>query len=420
LRAGRAAAKEVSSRKAKMMAIALDSTVNTGPLKDLRVVEMGQLIAGPFCGQLLGDMGADIIKVEPPGAGDPMRQWGRGEPVWWEVIGRNKRSVSVNLRVAEGQALARKLIATADVLIENFRPGAMEGWNLAPADLLKAHPGLIVVRMSGYGQTGPYANRTGFGGIGEAMGGWRNIVGDPDRPPSRMGVSIGDSLAATYGCMGVLAALHHRERTGEGQIIDSALYESVLQVMESLVAEYAVAGVVRERSGSILPGIAPSNVYRCRDGDYMIGANQDSLFGRLAEVMGQPELARDPRYVNHAARGANQAELDVLIEAWTLTRTVDEVEALMLAASIPAGRIYKAPDLVADPHIAAREAIIDVPHPRWPGLKMQGVFPKMSVTPGSVRSIAPQVVGQHNDEVFRGLLGLGDDEMLALATAGAI
>jgi len=235
-----------------------------------------------------------------------------------------------------------------------------------------------------------------------------------------MGVSIGDSLAATYGCMGVLAALHHRQRTGEGQIIDSALYESVLQVMESLVAEYAVSGIVRERSGSILPGIAPSNVYRCADGDYMIGANQDSLFGRLAEVMGRPELAADLRYATHAARGAHQAELDALIEAWTKQHTVDEVEALMLAASIPAGRIYRAPDLVADPHIAAREAIVDVPHPRWPGLKMQGVFPKLSATPGSIRSIAPQIVGQHNDEVFRGLLGLGDDEMAALAKAGAI
>jgi formyl-CoA transferase len=403
-----------------MTTVTLDAGENPGPLADLRVVEMGQLIAGPFCGQLLGDMGAEVIKVEPPGAGDPMRQWGRGEPVWWEVIGRNKKSVSVNLRVAQGQALARRLIAKADVLIENFRPGALEGWGLDPAALLAENRRLIVVRMSGYGQTGPYAQRTGFGGIGEAMGGWRNIVGDADRPPSRMGVSIGDSLAATYGCMGVLAALHHREKTGQGQIIDSALYESVLQVMESLVAEYAVSGIVRERSGSILPGIAPSNVYKCADGDYMIGANQDSLFARLAEVMGRPELASDARYATHVARGAHQAELDRLIEAWTRERTVDQVEALMLAASIPAGRIYRAPDLVADPHIAAREAIVDVPHPRFPGLKMQGVFPKLSATPGSIRSLAPQVVGQHNDEVFRGLLGMGDEEMAALAKGGAI
>jgi crotonobetainyl-CoA:carnitine CoA-transferase CaiB-like acyl-CoA transferase len=393
---------------------------NNGPLKDLRVVEMGTLIAGPFCGQLLGDMGAEVIKIEPPGAGDPMRVWGRGEPVWWEVIARNKQSVSINLRGPEGQALARRLIAKADVLIENFRPGALEGWNLAPEDLRTDNPGLIVVRMSGYGQSGPYADRTGFGGVGEAMGGWRHIVGDPDRPPSRMGVSIGDSLAATYGCMGVLAALHHRDRTGQGQVIDSALYESVLQVMESLVVEYAVAGVVRERSGSILPGIAPSNVYRCSDGDYMIGANQDAIFGRLCQAMGRPELAADPRYSTHVARGERQGELDAFIEAWTLTLTIDAVEALMIAHSIPAGRIYTAPDMLADPHFAAREAIVEVPHPRWANLKMQNAFPKFSATPGAIRSIAPQSVGEHNHAVLGGLLGLTDAELEALAGAGVI
>ncbi|MDR3511181.1 MAG: CoA transferase [Caulobacteraceae bacterium] len=393
---------------------------NRGPLKDLRVVEMGTLIAGPFCGQLMGDMGAEVIKIEPPGAGDPMRVWGRGEPVWWEVIARNKKSVSINLRVPEGQALARRLIGKADILIENFRPGALEGWGLAPADLIREHPGLIVVRMSGYGQDGPYAGRTGFGGIGEAMGGWRNIVGDPDRPPSRMGVSIGDSLAATYGCLGALAALHHRERTGQGQIVDSALYESVLQVMESLVPEYSVAGIVRERSGSILPGIAPSNVYRCKDGDYMIGANNDAIFARLAEAMGRPGLAADARYATHVARGAHQTELDELIEAWTGALTVDEVEALMLEHSIPAGRIYRAPEMIADPHFAAREAIVDVPHPRWPGLKMQNVFPKLSATPGAIRAIAPQTVGQHNAEVLGGLLGLGAADLAAMRAAGVI
>jgi len=393
---------------------------NNGPLRDLRVVEMGQLIAGPFCGQLLGDMGADVIKVEPPGAGDPMRVWGNGAPVWWEVIARNKRSVSINLRGAEGQALARRLIAKADVLIENFRPGAMEGWGLDPTELRRENPRLIVARMSGYGQTGPYASRTGFGGIGEAMGGWRELVGDPDRPPSRMGVSIGDSLAASFGCMGVLAALHHRDLTGEGQIVDAALYESVLQVMEGLVPEYAVAGVMRARSGSFLPGIAPSNVYKCSDGDYLIGANQDGLFRRLCEAMECPELADDPRYIDHTSRGANQVELDALIEAWTRTRTIAEVEALMLQFNIPAGRIYRAPDMLADPHFAAREAIVEVPHPKWPGLKMQNAFPKLSATPGSIRSIAPQTVGQHNTEVFEGLLGMTAVEIEALAKAGAI
>jgi formyl-CoA transferase len=393
---------------------------NTGALKDLRVVEMGTLIAGPFCGQLMGDMGAEVIKIEPPGAGDPMRVWGRGEHVWWEVIARNKKSVSINLRVPEGQALARRLIGEADILIENFRPGALEGWGLDPVELRKAHPGLIVVRMSGYGQDGPYASRTGFGGIGEAMGGWRSIVGDPDRPPSRMGVSIGDSLAATYGCLGALAALHHREKTGEGQIVDSALYESVLQVMESLVPEYSVAGIIRERSGSILPGIAPSNVYRCSDGDYMIGANNDAIFARLAKAMGRPELAEDARYATHVARGAHQTELDQLIEAWTSTLTVDAVEALMLEHAIPAGRLYQAPDMIADPHFAAREAIVDVPHPRWKNLKMQNVFPKLSATPGAIRSIAPQSVGEHNVEVLGGLLGIGEPELAAMAEKGVI
>ena len=393
---------------------------NTGALKDLRVVEMGTLIAGPFCGQLMGDMGAEVIKVEPPGAGDPMRVWGRGEHVWWEVIARNKKSVSINLRVPEGQALARRLIAKADILIENFRPGALEAWGLAPEDLRRENPGLIVVRMSGYGQDGPYAQRTGFGGIGEAMGGWRAIVGDPDRPPSRMGVSIGDSLAATYGCLGALAALHHREKTGQGQIVDSALYESVLQVMESLVPEYSVAAIVRGRSGSILPGIAPSNVYRCSDGDFMIGANNDAIFARLCQAMGRPELAKDERYATHGARGARQTELDELINAWTGALTVDQVEALMLEHSIPAGRIYTGPEMLADPHFAAREAIVEVPHPRWKNLQMQNVFPKLSATPGAIRSIAPQSVGQDNAAVLGGVLGMGEAELEALAKAGVI
>ena len=281
---------------------------NTGALANIRVIELGQLLAGPFCGQLLGDMGADVIKVEPPGAGDPMREWGQGEvKVQWEVIARNKRSVSANMRVPEGQQLVRELIRHADVLIENFKPGTMEKWDLDPARLLEEQPGLIIARMSGYGQTGPYASRAGFGGIGEAMGGWRYIVGEPDRAPSRMGVSIGDTLTATYGCMGVLAALHHRDRTGQGQVIDAALYESVLQVMEGLVPEFAYNGVIRERSGSILPGIAPSNVYRCKDGEYMIGANKDSLWKRLAGAMGRPELGEDPRYATHLVRGATSS-----------------------------------------------------------------------------------------------------------------
>lgn len=390
-------------------------------LKGLRVVEMGQLLAGPFCGQLLGDMGAEVIKVEPPGAGDPMRVWGQGnDKVQWEVIARNKKCVSANLRIAEGQELVRKLIATADILIENFKPGTMEKWGLSPEQLLAEQPGLIIARMSGYGQTGPYSDRAGFGGIGEAMGGWRYIVGEPDRPPSRMGVSIGDTLTATYGCMGVLAALHHRNQTGKGQIVDAALYESVLQVMEGLVPEYAHEGVIRERSGSILPGIAPSNVYICKDGEYMIGANKDSLWQRLAEAMGRPELGTDERYATHLARGQNQLELDELINAWTKTLTVEEVDALMIAYSIPAGRVYRAPEMLADPHFKAREAIIEVETERFGKLKMQGAFPKLSATPSGVRSPAPSVVGQHNEEVYGQLLGMSGTEIAELKAAGAI
>jgi len=399
---------------------------NTGPLAGIRVVEMGQLIAGPFCGQLLGDMGAEVIKIEPPGVqgkggGDPMRDWGRGDyPLWWEVVARNKMAVSANLRDPEGQALARRLIATADILIENFRPGTLEKWGMSPAALHAENPRLIIVRVSGYGQTGPYSNRAGFGGIGEAMGGWRAIVGDPDRPASRMGVSIGDSLAATYGCMGALAALRHRDQTGEGQVVDSSLYESVLQVMESLVSEYSASGYVRERSGSILPGIAPSNVYPTSDGEYLIGANQDTVFGRLCIAMGQPELAKDPRYVDHISRGRNQAELDNLIGDWTRTLTIDEVEALMIEHGVPAGKLYRPQDMIDDPHFQAREALIDVPSERWGSVKMQNVFPKLSKTPGSVRRAAPATIGQDNDQVYGDVLGLSADDVAELKARGVI
>ena len=392
-----------------------------GALEGIRVIELGQLIAGPFCGQLLGDMGADVIKVEPPGAGDPLREWGQGtHKVQWEVIARNKRSVSANLRDPEGQELVRRLIATADVLVENFKPGTLEKWGLGPDQLRAANPGLIVARMSGYGQDGPYSGRAGFGGIGEAMGGWRYIVGEPDRPPSRMGISIGDTLTATYGCMGVLAALHHRSRTGEGQVIDAALYESVLQVMEGLVPEYAINGVIRERSGSVLKGIAPSNVYACKDGEYMIGANKDSLWQRLAKAMGRSELGNDPRFATHLARGENQTEIDALIEDWTRTLSVDEVDALMIAHAVPAGRVYRAPEMLSDPHFAARGAIVEVESERFGPLKMQGVFPRLSATPGAVRRPAPARVGQHNAEVYGTELGLSDAELEALAARGAI
>lgn len=394
---------------------------NYGALKDLRVIEMGQLLAGPFCGQLLGDMGADVIKIEPPGEGDPMRVWGNGdEKVNWEVISRNKKCASANLRVPEGQALIRRLIETADVLVENFKPGTLEKWGLGPVELHKTNPRLIIARMSGYGQTGPYSDRAGFGGIGEAMGGWRYIVGEPDRPPSRMGISIGDTITATFGCMGVLAALHHRDKTGLGQVIDAALYESVLQVMESVVPEYDRMGIIRERSGSFLPGIAPSNVYQCSDGDFMIGANKDAIFKRLAVAMGRVELGTDERYATHLARGAHQIELDALINDWTRTQTMAQVDALMIAHSVPAGRVYRAPDMLADPHFQAREAIIEVETERFGKLKMQNAFPRFSATPSSIRTPAPSRVGQHNEEIYGGLLGLDMAELSDLKARGII
>lgn len=399
----------------------MTEVANTGALKGLRVVEMGQLLAGPFCGQLLGDMGADVIKIEPPGTGDPMREWGQGdEKVQWEVIARNKRSVTCNLRVPEGQDIARQLIASADVLVENFKPGTLEKWNLSPDQLHAINPGLIIARMSGYGQTGPYSTRAGFGGIGEAMGGWRYVVGEPDRPPARMGISIGDTLCATYGTMGVLAALHHREKTGEGQVIDTALYESVLQVMEGLVPEYDYNGYIRERSGSILPGIAPSNVYSCKDGPFMIGANKDAIFARLAEAMGRPELAEDPRYRTHLARGENQTELDELINAWTGTLTIDEVDALMIEHSIPAGRVYTAKDMLEDPHFEAREAIVEVETEGHGKLKMQNAFPRFSKSQSGIRRPAPVTPGQHNAEVFGEILGWDEEDLAEKKKSGLI
>lgn len=397
------------------------TSTNRGALKDIRVIELGQLIAGPFCGQLLGDMGAEVIKVEPPRQGDPMRIWGHSEhKLWWEVVARNKKSVSANLRTGEGQELVRKLAAHADILIENFKPGTLENWGLGPDVLHAVNPRLIIVRVSGYGQTGPYSARAGFGGIGEAMGGWRQIVGYPDRPACRMGVSIGDSLAATYGCMGALAALHARETTGKGQVVDSALYEAVLQVMESLVPEYVVGGHVRQRSGSTLEAVAPSNVYACRDGDYLIGANQDGVFGRLCAAMGRPDLAQDERYVDHVSRGRNQVELDGIIEAWTRTLTVAEVEALMIEHSVPAGKMYGAADMLADEHFAAREALVEVDTRRWGRITMQNSFPKFSDTPGGVRSPAPTSIGEHNAEVYGGLLGIDAAELSALEARNAI
>ena len=390
-----------------------------GPLAGLRVIELGTLLAGPFCGQLLGDFGAEVIKVEPPGQGDPMRVWGRekahGKSLWWPVVGRNKKAITLDLRQAEGQALLRELVSRSDFLLENFRPGTLEKWGLGWPELSAINPRLIMIRVSGFGQTGPYSRQAGFGAIGEAMGGLRYVVGDPSTPPSRMGISIGDSLAATFACIGALSALHYRERTGRGQVVDSAIYEAVLNMMESLVTEYDKVGYIRERTGAILPNVAPSNVYRTRDGMVLIAANQDTVFSRLAEAMGQPSLATDPRYSTHGQRGANQIELDALVDAWTQAHTTGEVLELMERYGVPAGLIYRAPEMLEDPHFQARQAIVTVPHPDFGQLRMQNVAPKLSETPGGVRSPSPSL-GQHNDEVYLGLLGLAQaryDELMA-------
>ena len=396
-----------------------------GALDGLRLIELGQLIAGPFCGQLMSDHGCEVIKVEPPAShdggpdGDPMRQWGRGKPVWFPVLGRNKKTITLNLRDPRGQELLKQLVKKSDFLLENFRPGTMEKWGLGFPTLSADNPGLIMIRVSGYGQTGPYASRAGYGSIGEAMGGLRNLAGDPSLPPSRVGLSIGDSLAATFACLGALMALQHRNRTGEGQIVDSAIYEAVLAMMESTVPEYSEAGLVRERTGSILPGIAPSNAYPTADGDILIGANQDTIFARLCDAMGTPALAKDARFATHEARGARQAELDALIADWTRPQSSAAVLAAMEANGVPAGKIFKAPDMLEDPHFAAREALLKVPHPQFRNLVMQNVFPKLSATPGKV-NFAGQPMGASNTEIYREMLGLSDDDLEGLRSEGVI
>ncbi|MBD3926721.1 CoA transferase [Nocardioides cavernae] len=397
----------------------------TGPLAGVRVLEAGQLLAGPFAGQLMGDLGADVIKVEPPGVGDPMRQWGRekaeGASLWWPVVARNKRSVTLDLRQQEGQELFARLVADCDIVVENFRPGTLERWGLGYDRLRELNPGLVLVRVSGYGQTGPYSSRAGYGSIGEAMGGLRHVVGEPDRQPSRTGISIGDSLAAMHAAVGALAALRHRDQTGEGQVVDSAIYEAVLAMMESTVTEWDVAGYQRERTGAVLPNVAPSNVYPTADGQMvLVAANQDSVFGRLAAAMDEPELAAPGSpYADHVGRGDRQQELDDHIAVWTAAHDADELLELLHAAGVPAGRIYRAADMLTDPHFAAREAIVRVQDPTFGSVAMQNVVPKLSATPGSVRWTGP-ALGAHNDEVYGGLLGLTEAERGDLADRGVI
>ncbi len=395
-------------------------TSSFGALKGLRMIEPGQLIAGPFCGQLMADHGTEVIKVEAPGREDPMRKWGQSAPLWWPVVSRNKKCITLNLRTEEGQSLLKELVKDCDFLLENFRPGTMEKWGLSYEELKKANPRLIMIRVSGYGQTGPDSTKAGYGSIGEAMGGMRNLAGDPANPPSRVGISIGDSLAATYATLGALMALRHRDQTGEGQVVDSSIYESVLAMLESVVPEYTQEGYVRERTGSILPKIAPSNAYPTLNGDILIAANQDSVYGRLCEAMGRPEMAKDPRYIDHHSRGDNQQELDDIIADWTRNMTSEEIQSLMDEHGVPAGKIFKAPDMIDNPQFIARQSIVKVDHPKYDKLYMQNVTPKLSKTPGQIKWAGPTEMGQHNQEVYGGMLGKSDEEIAALHKEGTI
>lgn len=394
-----------------------------GPLHGLRVVEVGQLLAGPFCGQLLGDLGADVVKIEDPSRGDPMRKWGRKRPkdqsLWWSIVGRNKKSVTLNLREPEGQEIARSLIANADVLVENFRPGTLERWGMDFPRLQVSNPGLVLVRVSGFGQDGPYATRPGYGSIGEAMGGLRYVVGDPSTPPSRMGISIGDTLAALFATVGALAALRERDVSGRGQMVDSAIYEAVLGVMESLVPEWQLTGYQRERTGAVLPNVAPSNVYPTADQLWiLIAANQDTVFARLAAAMGRPELAADERFGDHTARGENQEELDTIIAEFTSTVTAEELEALLIEHAVPVGKMFRPVEMLSDPHFAARESITQVQHPVLGEVKMQNVFPRLSRTTGQIRWPGP-ALGEHTEEVL-GEVGIDRDRLADLRERGLV
>jgi formyl-CoA transferase len=378
-----------------------------GALNGLKVVEMGQLIAGPFAGKTLGDFGAEVIKIEPPGTGDPLRNWRLiqdGTSVWWQVQSRNKRSIALDLRSKQGQQIAKKLIAEADVLIENFRPGTLEGWGMGYEELAQTNPGLIMLRISGYGQTGPYRDLPGFGAIGEAMGGLRHLTGEPGRVPVRCGVSIGDTLAALHGTIGVLTALYHRKvHGGQGQVIDVALHEAVFNVMESLIPEYSAFGAVREPAGSALPGIAPSNAYRCGDDAVvLIAGNGDSIFKRLMSTVGRDDLGRDPALADNAGRVKRVAEIDAAIEAWTRTKPAAEVLSILGQAKVPAGRVYTAKDIAKDPHYRARDMILTQKTRDGHEVQVPGIVPKLSGTPGSVRRSAPGL-GDDTDGVLREL-----------------
>ena len=390
------------------------------PLAKLKVIEMGQLIAGPFAAKTLADFGADVIKIEPPKVGDALRKWRLlkdGTSIWWQVQSRNKRSLSLDLREQEAQDIVRTLVKEADILIENFRPGTLEGWGLDPERLLELNPKLIVLRISGYGQTGPYRDKPGFGVVAEAMGGLRHLTAEPGRVPVRVGISIGDTLASLHGVIGILLALQERHTSGKGQIIDIALYEAVFNCMESLLPEYSAFGEVRQAAGSALPGIAPTNAYQCADGGYvLVAGNGDSIFKRLMTVIGRDDLGNDPQLENNDGRVKRVTELDHAIGQWTKTvSTTKAVEMLDLAA-VPAGRIYTVADIANDPHYKARENIQTIQMQDGSKVDVPGVIPKLSRTPGSIKTLAPEI-GQNTDEILKSI-GLTDDQVASLKERG--
>ena len=398
-----------------------------GPLEGVRVVELGQLLAGPFAGRLLGDLGAEIIKVEPPGKPDPIREWGKaryeGRSLWWPVQSRNKKCVTLNLRHEKGQALVLRLVELADVVIENFRPGTLEKWGLGYDRLSEVNPRIVLARVSGYGQTGPYAQRAGFASVSEAMGGIRYINGFPGQPPPRMHISLGDSLAGMFAAQGILSALYWRDAAGGGlgQVVDVSLMESSFALLESTVPEYDRLGIVRGPQGTNLKGVAPSNIFRSSDDHWMvIAANADNVFRRLCEAMGRPELADDPRYATHYARGDNQDEIEAIVAAWAGERTAKEIDEELNAAGVICGPIYTIADIFEDPQFQAREMLLKHEDPEFGEYVGPGIVPKLSRTPGAVRWSAPWQEGSHNREVYGDLLGLSDDELAALVDEGVL
>ena len=396
-----------------------------GPLQGLQVVEMGQLLAGPFVGSRCADFGAEVIKVEAPGSGDPIRSWGRlqheGKTLWWPIMARNKKSVSINLRAAEGQELARSLIAQADVLIENFKPGTLERWGMSPEQLHALNPGLVIVRVSGFGQTGPYAARPGFASVGEAMSGLRYINGYPDMPPPRYGISLGDTLTALFAFEGMMMSLYHRDRNGgRGQVVDAAITESCFAMLESTVTEYSKAGEVRQPSGTGLAKIAPSNIYPAKDGTYVvIAANVDAMFRRLTQAMGQPHLADDPRFVTHIARGENAELLDSMIATWSASLDVADLTARLEQFGVVFGPINSIAEVVQDPHFRERGMVRDHHDDDFGTITVPGVFPVLSETPGDIAWLGPQEVGAHNAEIYA-RIGLGEETIEDLKARGVI